>query len=138
MGILSEISNYFNKKILIFFNCITKLEDVKKRLIEKGYNVSAVQAKIKSDYIFQESKKFRNAHSGILLSTDIFTRGIDFKDISLVFNYDMPETCVIYIHRIGRTGRAGRKGDSVTFLTNSNEAMFIPLSKILLESCQEI
>lgn len=53
----------------------------------------------------------------MLISTELMARGMDFKGINLVINYDFPQTSISYIHRVGRAGRAGRKGKAITFFT---------------------
>lgn len=62
-------------------------------------------------------KGFRTDVFNILIATDVAGRGIDVPDVALVINYDMANTCEAYTHRIGRTGRAGKKGIAATFLT---------------------
>ena len=62
---------------------------------------------------------FREEKYNVLVATDVAGRGIDVPDVALVVNYDMPDNIEKYTHRIGRTGRAGRKGQAVTFLTLS-------------------
>lgn len=62
-------------------------------------------------------EQFRMGTVSTLICTDIISRGIDFKGINLVVNYDMPMNAVTYVHRIGRTGRCGRAGTSVTYFT---------------------
>jgi ATP-dependent RNA helicase DDX23/PRP28 len=62
-------------------------------------------------------KGFREDTYNILIATDVAGRGIDVPDVAIVINYDMPNSIEAYTHRIGRTGRAGRKGLAVTFLT---------------------
>ena len=64
-------------------------------------------------------KAMENFHSGrnkILVATDVAARGIDVADISHVINFDMPRTADVYVHRIGRTGRAGKKGTAISFV----------------------
>lgn len=65
-------------------------------------------------------KSFREGNIWILICTEIISRGIDFKGVNLVVNYDFPPTAISYIHRIGRTGRAGRQGQAVTYFTQSD------------------
>lgn len=61
-------------------------------------------------------KKFRETENSIMIATDIASRGIDIKDISLVINYGFPLNSSDYIHRIGRTGRGGKSGKSLTYI----------------------
>ena len=69
----------------------------------------------------------------ILVATDVAGRGIDIKDVSMVINYDMAKTIEDYTHRIGRTGRAGKSGVAVTFLTENDSATFYDLRQRLIE-----
>ncbi|CAH3189696.1 unnamed protein product, partial [Porites lobata] len=70
----------------------------------------------------------------ILVATDVAGRGIDIKDVSLVLNYDMAKSIEGYTHRIGRTGRAGKTGVAITFLTQEDSAVFYDLKQTLLAS----
>jgi superfamily II DNA/RNA helicase len=58
----------------------------------------------------------------VLITTELMSRGIDFRGVNLVVNYDFPQTIQSYIHRIGRTGRAGRPGEAVTYFTKDDAA----------------
>ena len=64
--------------------------------------------------------KFRKGDTWVLICTDLVARGVDFKAVNLVINYDLPMDGVSYVHRIGRTGRAGRKGRAITFFTEAD------------------
>lgn len=68
---------------------------------------------------------------GILVATDLMSRGIDIKDVSMVINYDMANTIQTYTHRIGRTGRAGKSGEAVTFVTEDDNRLFFDLKQTL-------
>jgi ATP-dependent RNA helicase len=69
------------------------------------------------DSIMQE---FRQGNSRVLISTDVWARGIDVQQVSLVINYDLPSNRENYIHRIGRSGRFGRKGVAINFVTSED------------------
>jgi superfamily II DNA/RNA helicase len=64
--------------------------------------------------------KFRNGEGRIMVSTDLLARGIDIQQISIVLNYDLPNSIENYIHRIGRSGRYGRKGTAINFATDND------------------
>ena len=68
------------------------------------------------------------------MATDVAGRGIDIKDVSMVINYDMAKTIEDYTHRIGRTGRAGKTGVAVTFLTKEDSALFYDLKQVVTAS----
>lgn len=65
-------------------------------------------------------RKFRMGDTWMLIATDLVARGIDFKGVNCVINYDFPQTTTSYVHRIGRTGRAGRKGKAITYFTEDD------------------
>jgi len=67
----------------------------------------------------------------VLICTDIIARGIDFKGISLVINYDFPNDMITYVHRVGRTGRAGLNGKAITFFNDEDKDMLRTLANLL-------
>ena len=79
-------------------------------------------------------KEFKSGTSPILIATDVAARGLDVKDIKYVINYDFPNNVEDYIHRIGRTGRAGAKGTAYTFFTSDNGKQARALVGILQEA----
>ena len=83
-------------------------------------------------------KEFKEGKCLILIATDVASRGLDVKNIRVVVNYDMPNNIEDYIHRIGRTARAGATGTALTFFTSSNAKLAKPLLKILQEAGQDI
>ena len=70
----------------------------------------------------------------VLICTELLGRGIDFKGVSLVVNYDFPPSAVSYIHRIGRTGRAGRRGKAVTFFTEADRPLLRSIATVMANS----
>lgn len=77
---------------------------------------------------------FRLGKIWILITTDLMARGIDFKGVNLVINYDFPNNMITYVHRVGRTGRANRKGKAVTFFTDVDKPMLKSLGNLLKSS----
>merc|ERR1719334_315892 len=65
-------------------------------------------------------REFRSGSSRVLITTDLLARGIDVQQVSLVINYDLPSNMENYLHRIGRSGRFGRKGVAINFVTNQD------------------
>jgi ATP-dependent RNA helicase RhlE len=74
-------------------------------------------------------KNFKNHESRILIATDIAARGLDISQISHVFNYDLPQTPEIYLHRMGRTGRAGEVGVTISFCANDELSLLKDIQK---------
>ncbi|XP_060557473.1 probable ATP-dependent RNA helicase DDX43 [Ruditapes philippinarum] len=86
----------------------------------------------------QALEDFKSGDVRILVATDVASRGLDVKDITYVFNFDMPRNIEEYVHRVGRTGRAGKTGTSVTLVTRSDWGKVGDLIKILVEANQEV
>jgi ATP-dependent RNA helicase DDX52/ROK1 len=106
--------------VLLFVQSIDRARDLFKELIYDGINVDVIhsgRSKAQRDLIISN---FRCGKIWVLITTELMARGIDFKGVNLVINYDFPQTAESYIHRIGRTGRAGRSGESVTYFTKDD------------------
>ena len=86
----------------------------------------------------QTMVEFRNGRSPILIATDVAARGLDVKDVRCVVNFDMPNNIEDYVHRIGRTGRAGAKGTAFSFVTDKASKMVRELITILRDANQEV
>nr|WP_157205751.1 MULTISPECIES: DEAD/DEAH box helicase [Methanothermococcus] len=98
--------------------CRTKLdvENVANKLIEKGYNSEALHGDISQYQRERILKKFKGQRINILVATDVAARGIDVNNLTHVINYALPQDPESYVHRIGRTGRAGNQGTAITFI----------------------
>jgi len=81
---------------------------------------------------------FRSKKFDVLVATDVAGRGIDISDVGLVINYDMPSSIEQYTHRIGRTGRAGKKGTAVTLVTGYNKDVYYDLKQMLVDSNAQV
>jgi ATP-dependent RNA helicase DeaD len=104
--------------LLVFRKTKTGVDDLAAALNRKGYKVRGLHG----DYSQREREKvmrlFRNGQVDILIATDVAARGLDVSGITHVVNYDIPQDPESYIHRIGRTGRAGKEGMAITFITH--------------------
>ena len=103
---------------IIFVNSKPKVMQLKERLEANNYPISMIHGGMNQYERNDILDSFRNGKSRILISTDVLSRGIDIQQISLVINYDIPYKVEQYIHRIGRSGRFGRKGVGINFVTN--------------------
>ena len=92
--------------------------EVNDRLKQLGYPVECIHGELSGDLRKSIMDDFKSGKLRILLSTDLLSRGIDIQQLSLVINYDLPREKETYIHRIGRSGRYGRKGVSINFITD--------------------
>ncbi|MDD5773336.1 MAG: DEAD/DEAH box helicase [bacterium] len=101
--------------------CRTKIEvdTISNRLIERGYNADALHGDISQPQREKILNNLRKHKINILVATDVAARGIDVQNLTHVINFSLPHDPESYVHRIGRTGRAGKKGSAITFVTPS-------------------
>lgn len=87
------------------------------KLSKMGYNVEALHGDISQSQRERILEKFKNGHSSMLVATDVAARGIDVNNLTHVINFDLPDNPEVYVHRIGRTGRAGNQGKAISFVS---------------------
>jgi superfamily II DNA/RNA helicase len=104
------------EKVMIFGRTKHGIEKLNKQLTERGFNVGAIHGNRTQGQRQRILKSFKEDQINILLATDVASRGLDIDNVSHVINYDLPGTYEDYIHRIGRTGRANKKGIALTFV----------------------
>ncbi|MFM1515217.1 DEAD/DEAH box helicase [Helcococcus ovis] len=128
--ILNRLLNIYNPKLSIVF-CNTKkmVDKLVMELTKKGYNVDALHGDLKQTQRDHVMKRFRNSTIDVLIATDIAARGLDIEDVDIVVNYDFPQQNDYYVHRIGRTARAGREGLSFTFLVDRDYHKLFEIEK---------
>jgi superfamily II DNA/RNA helicase len=126
------------KKTLIFSNTKDGASNIYHRLSEKGYEVGVLHGDIGQASRDNAMRRFRNSETGILVATEVAARGIDVKDIEYVINYDLPKSIDDYVHRIGRTGRTGKKGVSISFFSPENQNIAKDLVALLKEAKQVV
>lgn len=102
---------------IIYFNSKNKLNEIYKSLTDEQFPVSMIHGELSTEERKKTMNEFKSGQTRILLSTDLLSRGIDIQQLSLVINFDLPRTKETYIHRIGRSGRYGRKGVAINFVT---------------------
>ena len=101
---------------VIFVNTRRKAEILSQRLAERDFVVSCIHGELDQPTRDKIMKEFRTGSSRVLITTDLLSRGIDVQQVSLVINFDLPPQRDSYIHRIGRSGRFGRKGVAINFI----------------------
>lgn len=99
-------------------------------LLERGYAVDGLHGDVSQAMREKIIKKFRSKHVNILIATDVAARGIDISNLTHVINYSLPQDPESYVHRIGRTGRAGQEGMAITFISPSEYRAFTSLQRI--------
>jgi len=120
--------------------CQTKLltNEITEQLASKGLRASCLHGDMQQNLRNQVIKGFKNKDFSILLATDVAARGIDVSDLTHVINYSIPDEFDSYIHRIGRTGRAGKEGIAITLVTQSEKHRIKRLEKATGAILQEI
>jgi len=116
LEVLTRLIDIHNPKLsLIFCNTKRVVDELVSHLQARGYLAEGLHGDMKQMMRDRVMSKFRNGTLEILVATDVAARGIDVDEIDAVFNYDMPQDEEYYVHRIGRTARAGRAGQAFTF-----------------------
>ena len=105
---------------IIFCRTKRRVDDLEMALYKKGYNCKKLHSDITQAKREKIMKEFKNCDIQYLIATDVAARGLDINGVSHVYNYDMPESAEGYIHRIGRTGRAGETGYTCMFVDPKN------------------
>ena len=117
--------------ILVFVKTKHGADKIVKRLKYDGHSADAIHGNLRQSKRDRVITGFRNGKSRILVATDVAARGLDIPLIQHVINYDLPQVPEDYIHRIGRTGRAGKEGSALTFLTPSDRSMWNSISRLI-------
>lgn len=118
-------------RAIVFVNTRAAADDVARRLETSGRRTVTLHGGRAQDAREAGLAAFRSGECPILIATDVAGRGLDVAGVTLVVNYDMPASVEAYTHRIGRTGRAGAKGEAATFLTLKDADTFYELKQLL-------
>lgn len=120
LAIRQIIQKGFQPPVLVFVQSKERAKELFNELIYDGLNIDVIHSDRTQAQRENTVKAFRTCKIWILIATELMGRGIDFKGVNLVINYDFPPNAVSYIHRVGRTGRAGRKGKAITMFTEDD------------------
>ncbi len=114
-----RLMQYYQPKLtLIFCNTKKKVDELAEVLKKAGFMAEGLHGDLSQHQRDVAMGRFRNGAANILIATDVAARGIDVENVEAVINYDIPQDIEYYVHRIGRTGRAGKKGRSFTLVTS--------------------
>ena len=135
---LKRIVDYYPKIFAIIF-CRTKLEtqEVADKLIKDGYNAEALHGDLSQQQRDLTMQKFRQHLTQLLVATDVAARGLDVDDLTHVINFGLPDDIENYTHRSGRTGRAGKKGTSISIVHSKEKHKIRAIEKVIGKQFQE-
>jgi len=114
---------------IIYCNKKEQVELLAQRLTENNFTVTTMHSDFSQEQRDKIMYEFRTASARVLISTDLLARGIDVQQVSCIINYDLPFKMPNYIHRIGRSGRFGRKGTAINFVTQADAAYLSKIEK---------
>ncbi|WP_033924789.1 DEAD/DEAH box helicase [Sphingomonas sp. 35-24ZXX] len=123
---------------IIFCNRKTTVRDLNKALRQGGFDSGEIHGDMEQRDRIAELDKFKDGTINILVASDVAARGLDIKGVSHVFNYDAPWHPDDYVHRIGRTGRAGASGKAFTFITDEDAEALANIEKLIGTTIPEI
>ena len=124
------------QRVLVFVATKREADMLEEFLYHERFPVTSIHGDHTQSSASRES--FRAGREKVLVATDVCARGIDIPDVAMVVNYDMPNSIDDYVHRIGRTGRAGNDGSATSFVTKEDAKICKDLVKILVDSRQEV
>merc|ERR1711898_80997 len=111
----------FNQ-VVIFVKSVQRATALDKLLVECNFPSIAIHSGLQQDERINRYKQFKDFQKRIMVSTDLFGRGIDIERVNIVVNYDMPDSSDTYLHRVGRAGRFGTKCLAITFASSDDDA----------------
>ncbi len=117
MDYLQKIIKENDGSVLVFVRTRYGVKNIAKKLASSGHKVTEIHSDLSQGQRKKSLESFRSGRSRIMVATDVAARGLDIKGIGLVVNYDLPDSSSDYVHRIGRTARAGEKGKAISLAT---------------------
>jgi translation initiation factor 4A len=123
---------------IIFCNSKKTVDYLTEEMTKRNFVVSSIHSDLQQQEREKVMREFRNGASRVLVTTDLMARGIDVYQVSLVINYDLPRLKETYIHRIGRSGRLGRKGTAINFMTPEDKEELEGLQKYYNTTIEEL
>ena len=123
---------------IIYCNSIKRVNDLYEAMIHDKFPVTRTHSGLEEGERKQVYNDFKSGVARVLLSTDLFSRGIDVQQVSIVINFDIPKNVATYLHRIGRSGRWGRKGAGINFVTRRDMSRVKEIERYYNTEIQEL
>jgi len=134
-SLLAYLAQPYKPPLLIFTSSQKRATSLAEELVLNGIpNVDCLHAGMTKKEREESINRMQKGESWVMISTEVMARGMDFKGVREIINYDFPTSVQSYIHRIGRTGRAGREGKAVTFFTDEDGPYLKAIANVLLQS----
>ena len=134
-GKINELKNIFHKSInfpvLVFIDGVEKIKHIFHKIKYESPNIECLYSKMNKQDRENQIIKFRTGEIFMLLCSDLLSRGIDFKNVKTIINFDCPYKITNYIHRVGRTGRGGKKGYAISFIEEKDVENLYYISKLI-------
>lgn len=137
LELLKAILTQQSERAIVFFKTRERLAEVRAVLESAQIACSWIQGEMPQDRRNNAISRFRDGSVNILLATDVAARGIDVPDVSHVINFDLPRSADVYLHRIGRTARAGKKGIAISLVEAHDQPMMDRVARYLKEDIKE-
>ncbi len=125
------------ERSIVFIKTRERLAELRSKLESAHIACSWIQGEMPQDRRNNAIRRFREGEVNVLLATDVAARGIDLPDVSHVINYDLPRTADVYLHRIGRTARAGKKGSAVSLVEAHDQPLMERITRYTKEEIKE-
>ncbi|XP_023005802.1 DEAD-box ATP-dependent RNA helicase 57 [Cucurbita maxima] len=138
LALRQSFSESLNPPVLIFVQSKERAKDLYGELAFENIKVNVIHSDLSEIERENVVYDFRAGKTWVLIATDVIARGMDFKGVNCVINYDFPDSASAYIHRIGRSGRAGRSGEAITFYTDEDIPFLRNIANVMSASGCEV
>jgi superfamily II DNA/RNA helicase len=122
------------KQVLVFSNTKIGASRLSRHLEQSGIKATAIHGDKTQQERMAALEAFKKGETDVLVATDVAARGLDISDLPCVINYDLPYNAEDYVHRIGRTGRAGASGDAISVYSDKDERLLVDIEKLIKQT----
>jgi len=129
--VLEQVKVKKNQQIIVFTSTCRNCHFLAMLLTELGFDVTMLHSQLSMRKRMVNLIKFKSQHVNILIATDVASRGLDIPKVTFVLNYDVPRAPKDYVHRVGRTARAGRGGTALTFVTQYDVELLMSIEEYI-------
>ncbi|KAA3471941.1 DEAD-box ATP-dependent RNA helicase 57-like isoform X1 [Gossypium australe] len=138
LALRQSFQERLNPPVLIFVQSKERAKELYEELKFDNIRVGVIHSDLSETQRENVVNDFRAGKTWVLIATDVIARGMDFKGVNCVINYDFPDSAAAYIHRIGRSGRAGRTGEAITFYTEDDVPFLRNIANVMAASGCEV